>query len=85
LVNFFHSVVLPAKFRLDSEYMARATFSSDLKLIAKSVLRRWNSDVMFELLPFELAEIQRTSSDYVVHALTDPQFGGAVMAYEEVD
>ena len=85
LASFFHSVVLPAKLRLDSEYMARATFSSDLKLIAKSVLRRWNSDVMFELLPIELTEIQRTSSDYVVHARKDPQFAGVIMAYEEVD
>jgi len=39
---FFHSVVLPAKRRLDAGYMARATFLSDLRLLISSVLRRWD-------------------------------------------
>jgi lipopolysaccharide/colanic/teichoic acid biosynthesis glycosyltransferase len=47
---FYHSVVLPAKHRLDAEYMAHATFLSDLKLIVDSVLRRWDSSVMEDLL-----------------------------------
>jgi len=85
LASFFHSVVLPAKLRLDSEYMAHATFFSDLNLIAKSILRRWDSKVMFELLPSELTEIQRTYSEYVVPTRKDSQFGGAIMAYEEAD
>jgi lipopolysaccharide/colanic/teichoic acid biosynthesis glycosyltransferase len=50
LESYYHAVVLPAKRRLDAEYMARATFSSDFKLIVDSVLRRWDSSVMEELL-----------------------------------
>ena len=47
---YYHSVVLPAKRRLDARYMARATFLSDLKLLVDSVLRRWDSSVMEGLL-----------------------------------
>ncbi len=43
LEHYFHSVVLPAKRQLDSAYMARATFLSDLRLLANSVLRRWDT------------------------------------------
>lgn len=50
LEAFYHEVVLPAKRRLDKEYMARATFLSDLKLIVESVLRHWDSSVMEDLL-----------------------------------
>jgi hypothetical protein len=50
LESCYHTVVLPAKRRLDAEYMARATFHSDLKLIVDSVLRRWDSSIMEELL-----------------------------------
>lgn len=46
LESYYHTVVLPAKRRLDAAYMARATFLSDLKLIANSVLRRWDVSVM---------------------------------------
>jgi lipopolysaccharide/colanic/teichoic acid biosynthesis glycosyltransferase len=58
LDTYYHQVVLPAKRRLDSEYMARATFLSDLKLIFNSVLRRWDNsvaDCLYELEAF-LAE-----------------------------
>jgi len=50
LESFYHTVVLPAKHRLDADYMAHATFLSDLKLIVDSVLRRWNCSVMEGLL-----------------------------------
>ena len=50
LGSFYHSVVLPAKHKLDAEYMACATFVSDLKLIADSVLRRWDISIMDGLL-----------------------------------
>lgn len=50
---YYHSVVLPAKRRLDAEYMARATFLSDLKLIVNSLLRRWDSAVADSLLEYE--------------------------------
>jgi len=39
---FYYDVVLPAKHKLDSEYLAHATLLSDLQLLAKSVLRRWD-------------------------------------------
>jgi len=47
---FYHSVVLPAKLRLDAEYMAKATFLSDFKLIVQSVFRRWDSVIIEDLL-----------------------------------
>ena len=47
---YYYSVVLPAKRRLDAEYMAHAGFFSDLKMIIKSVLRRWNNSTMEDLL-----------------------------------
>jgi lipopolysaccharide/colanic/teichoic acid biosynthesis glycosyltransferase len=47
---WYHTVVLPAKSRLDAEYMARATLLSDLKLIFDSVLRRWDTSIMEGLL-----------------------------------
>jgi lipopolysaccharide/colanic/teichoic acid biosynthesis glycosyltransferase len=50
LEAFYHSVVLPAKHQLDEEYMASATFASDLKLIIDSVLRRWDTRVIERLL-----------------------------------
>ncbi len=47
---YYHSVVLPTKRRLDEDYMARATFSSDLKLLFNSVLRRWDSSTLEKLV-----------------------------------
>jgi lipopolysaccharide/colanic/teichoic acid biosynthesis glycosyltransferase len=39
---YYHSFVLPMKQQLDADYMARATFLSDLRLIVNSALRRWD-------------------------------------------
>ena len=50
LESWYHTVVLPAKCHLDAEYMAHATFLSDLKLIVDSVLRRWDSSIVEGLL-----------------------------------
>jgi hypothetical protein len=50
LESYYHAVVLPAKRHLDAEYMARATFFSDFKLLFDSVLRRWDIDAMKSLL-----------------------------------
>lgn len=64
LESCYHTVVLPAKCRLDEDYMARATFLSDLKLLADSVLRRWDSSLMEELLQtgaFESGDRMRLS------------------------
>ena len=40
---FYRGTVLPMKRQLDTQYMARATFLSDLQLLVKSVLRRWDN------------------------------------------
>jgi lipopolysaccharide/colanic/teichoic acid biosynthesis glycosyltransferase len=50
LDTYYHSVVLPAKRCLDADYMSRATFFSDLKLIRDSVMRRWDTSIMEGLL-----------------------------------
>jgi lipopolysaccharide/colanic/teichoic acid biosynthesis glycosyltransferase len=47
--EYFHAVVLPAKRRLDANYMSRATFLSDLQLLVNSVLRRWDSRALEEI------------------------------------
>lgn len=43
---FYHAVVLPAKRKLDAEYMSKATFVTDLHLIVRSILRRWNTSAL---------------------------------------
>lgn len=50
LESYYYSVILPAKRRLDAEYMARASFFSDLEIIVKSVLRCWDNSIMEGLL-----------------------------------
>ena len=50
LESFYHATILPAKRRLDAEYMARATFRSDMSLIVNSVLRRWDDSIIESLL-----------------------------------
>lgn len=52
LDSVYHKVVLPLKQRLDEEYMASATFASDLKLIFDSMLRRWEDLELRHLLQF---------------------------------
>jgi lipopolysaccharide/colanic/teichoic acid biosynthesis glycosyltransferase len=56
LDNCYQTIILPAKRQLDSEYMARATFLSDLKLIVNSVLRRWDTSGVSHLLNIEAFE-----------------------------
>lgn len=58
---YYHSVILPAKFRLDAEYMSRATLFSDLRLIVDSAFRRWDCSVMRRLLGFEEDSIGTTA------------------------
>ena len=54
LDDYYSSVILPFKHQLDVEYMARATFLSDLKLILDSALRRWDPSVIDRLLHAEV-------------------------------
>jgi len=57
LDGFYHTVILPAKFRLDREYMTRATFTSDLKLILDTIMRRWDSETICSVLEIDPAEM----------------------------
>jgi hypothetical protein len=43
LDNCFYNVVLPAKWQIDAQYIERATLSTDLRLLVRSVLRRWET------------------------------------------
>jgi lipopolysaccharide/colanic/teichoic acid biosynthesis glycosyltransferase len=50
LNGYYSDVILPIKHAIDQEYMARATFVSDFKLLVNTVLRRWDSSLMESLL-----------------------------------
>jgi lipopolysaccharide/colanic/teichoic acid biosynthesis glycosyltransferase len=56
---YYHSIILPAKLRLDREYMVQATFLTDLKLIMDTITRRWGSSEICELLDLRPLEMQR--------------------------
>ena len=45
LDSYYREVVLPAKREMDVEYLAQATLFSDLGLLIKTALRRWDSTV----------------------------------------
>jgi lipopolysaccharide/colanic/teichoic acid biosynthesis glycosyltransferase len=56
LDTYYHTVILSTKSRLDDEYMAHATFRTDLELIINSLLRRWNDSVVDSLPePYEFS------------------------------
>jgi lipopolysaccharide/colanic/teichoic acid biosynthesis glycosyltransferase len=56
LDTYYHTVILPTKSCLDDEYMAHATFRTDLELIINSLLRRWNDSVVDSLPePYEFS------------------------------
>ena len=66
LDDYYHSVILPSKLRLDTEYMARATFLSDLKLIMDTAFRRWDTTAMHILLDVETVEIEAKAQTFEV-------------------
>jgi len=53
LEPFYRRSVLPAKRQLDDEYMAGASVISDVQMLIKSVLRRWDTQTMNALLTRE--------------------------------
>jgi len=67
LDSYYSSIVLPAKLRLDTEYMSCATFLSDLKLIANTALRRWDTSTIHDLIEMEIAELRGRA-----HSLKSP-------------
>jgi lipopolysaccharide/colanic/teichoic acid biosynthesis glycosyltransferase len=46
LDTFYSHVVLPLKHRLDADYMARATFFSDVMMLFNTALRRWDNSFL---------------------------------------
>jgi lipopolysaccharide/colanic/teichoic acid biosynthesis glycosyltransferase len=50
LNDYYFEKILPAKHQIDVDYMARATFFSDFKLLIDTVLRRWDTSVMVDLM-----------------------------------
>lgn len=50
LEEFFRNVLLPLKSSLDANYMAKATLLSDLRLLQRTAMRRWNRPEIAELL-----------------------------------
>lgn len=43
LEGYYHRTILPAKYKLDVDYMRRASFRSDMKLLVDTLLRRWGN------------------------------------------
>ena len=56
--DYYHSIILPTKLRLDREYTAQCTFLSDLKLILDTILRKWDASAMYRSLEIEPIEMQ---------------------------
>lgn len=46
----YRTVVMPAKLRLDTVYMAQATFLSDLRLLASTLFHRWDMEGLQAIL-----------------------------------
>jgi lipopolysaccharide/colanic/teichoic acid biosynthesis glycosyltransferase len=57
LAEFYNSTVLPAKFRLDADYLRRATLGSDLRILLDTIMCRWARNPM----DIEFAERERGS------------------------
>jgi lipopolysaccharide/colanic/teichoic acid biosynthesis glycosyltransferase len=56
LTGFYHDVVLPAKYRLDWEYMRRATLSGDLRILLDTILGRWGAGEAAISSPFNFEQ-----------------------------
>ncbi|MBS1804112.1 MAG: sugar transferase [Acidobacteria bacterium] len=47
---YYHRRILPAKHKLDTDYMRRASFRSDLRLLVDTMLRRWGKSIVEDQL-----------------------------------
>jgi lipopolysaccharide/colanic/teichoic acid biosynthesis glycosyltransferase len=56
LDEYYHEKILPAKHQLDVDYMSRATFFSDFRLLVDTVLRRWDTSVMEDIMSTAIPE-----------------------------
>ena len=50
LDRYYHRRILPAKHKLDTDYIRHASFSSDLKLLLNTMLRRWRRSIVEDIL-----------------------------------
>jgi lipopolysaccharide/colanic/teichoic acid biosynthesis glycosyltransferase/glycosyltransferase involved in cell wall biosynthesis len=73
LESSYRTLFLPAKRQLDSEYMAHATVLSDIRIVLKSVLRRWDTTTMESVLGIGTSaareRIEQRSASIREHAL----------------
>jgi lipopolysaccharide/colanic/teichoic acid biosynthesis glycosyltransferase len=69
LNRHYHNVVLPAKREIDAEYMARATFGSDFRLLVNSVLRRWDPATAEIFVAAATIEAEAGSESITAHGL----------------
>jgi lipopolysaccharide/colanic/teichoic acid biosynthesis glycosyltransferase len=64
LEGVYHKVVLPLKQQLDEDYMAQATFLSDIRLIFNSLFRKWEDLELRHLIqmhPEFTPQVRRTA------------------------
>jgi lipopolysaccharide/colanic/teichoic acid biosynthesis glycosyltransferase len=80
LEQYYHQRILPAKHQLDADYMARATFLSDLKVLFDTVLRRWDTSIMEELMS---AAIPPAQLPFVAHTHVTLLGGDGKLAPEQ--
>jgi lipopolysaccharide/colanic/teichoic acid biosynthesis glycosyltransferase len=73
LDDCFYRVVLPAKWQIDAQYMERATFLTDVRILVKSVLRRWETTAAEELLGVAAGKME--GAERIAHA-SAPNFSG---------
>jgi lipopolysaccharide/colanic/teichoic acid biosynthesis glycosyltransferase len=66
LDDCFYKVVLPAKRQIDAQYMECATLSTDLRLLVKSVLRRWETPTAEELIGVAASGAERNKLEAAV-------------------
>jgi lipopolysaccharide/colanic/teichoic acid biosynthesis glycosyltransferase len=63
--GYYHSIILPAKLQMDRMYTAQSTFISDLKIIANTLLRRWDATIMCQLLKVDPIETRKRNSRFI--------------------
>jgi lipopolysaccharide/colanic/teichoic acid biosynthesis glycosyltransferase len=62
LDEYYREKILPLKHQIDIEYMARATFASDFKLLIDTVLRRWDTSLLEALLLEKTPALENSES-----------------------
>jgi lipopolysaccharide/colanic/teichoic acid biosynthesis glycosyltransferase len=70
LNDYYHDVVLPAKRQMDAEYLAQATFFSDLGLLINTALRRWNTAAAATFIA--AAELEAGSRHHQLRSMPEP-------------